>query len=413
MHRPERRKLLVLLFRTVYVPGFLMNLGLGMTAPIIPLFATKLGATLTLAGTIVALRGLGPILFNIPSGIFLTRVGNRKMLLTTTAGMVAVAVLTGVTRSLFFLGICTFLSGGLISSWQMTRVSFLRSAAPPEVRGRAISAFGGMLRIGGFIGPIVGGVIAQYLGFASTFYAQAAMIGAALIVYISPKSRRDSIPYDDGAESGSEGRSGKEAIGHPIREVVSVLKRHAKSLLTVGFVTIAFSVVRSARQIVFPLWGDAIELEIAMIGLIVGLSSGIDMLLFLPAGYIMDRKGRKWAAVPSLCIMSLALLLLPLSSGFAGLLAVGLAIGFGNGLGSGIVMTLGADLAPEENPGSFFGVWFLVANIGSTLGPLIIGGLADLISLGTASVVTSILGFCGAAYLLIFVPDTRKTRKHP
>ena len=42
--------------------------------------------------------------------------------------------------------------------------------------------------------------------------------------------------------------------------------------------------------------------------LIYGLSGGIEMLMFYPAGRVMDLKGRRWVAVPSMLIIGLAML---------------------------------------------------------------------------------------------------------
>lgn len=401
----QNRPLLRDLLQNVYVPGFLMFAGYGMTMPVIPLYATSLGATLTLAGVVVSVRGAGQLLLNLPSGMLLERIGNRPLLLISTIGALITAVGIGLSRSMLPLILWTFLTGGIQSAWSMTRVSYIRSTVPPAHRGRAISALGGLIRIGGFLGPIAGGYIAKGFGYASTFYLQAAIIGVALILYLTG-SRRTANPAAIDPPRAAPAK-------HPRGRVFRILKTHARDFLSVGLVTVAFSVIRSARQTVFPLWGDAIALDVAQIGLVVGISSGIDMLLFPAAGHIMDRYGRKWTATPSLLIMALALLILPGAGSFGLLLTVGIIIGFGNGLGAGIVMTLGTDLAPEEDTGTFLGVWFLVAGIGGTIGPLLIGIIADIASLATASIITAAVGLAGGLFLLFCVPETGPGRLPP
>ena len=96
------------------------------------------------------------------------------------------------------------------------------------------------------------------------------------------------------------------------------------------------------------------------------------MLVFYPAGKVMDRKGRAWVAVPSMLIMGVALLCLPLAHGAATLLLAALLLGFGNGIGSGMIMTLGADYSPTVGRAHFLGVWRLMADIGSTGGPALL-----------------------------------------
>ena len=304
----------------VYLPAFFINVGWSMAIPILPLFARELGASLAMAGLVVAAMGLGPFILNIPSGILISRYGNRLILLLTMVLALLASIATGFARGVGLLLITTVLRGGTQTVWMMSRVNYIRSIVPVEQRGRAIASIGGIYRIGGFIGPIIGGIVGKYLGLASVFFVQAGIILLVLVHFlVSRKTREIHAPKP---EAKSEGLS---AVGR-------VLKDHKNSFLTVGLVTIAFGVVRTARHVIFPLWGEKIGLDVAQIGLILGLISAVDMTLFYPAGLIMDRKGRKWAAIPALLIMSLCFFFIPVAGSFAALLIIWLLHGFGNGL---------------------------------------------------------------------------------
>ena len=95
----------------------------------------------------------------------------------------------------------------------------------------------------------------------------------------------------------------------------SVGASHARIFLTVGIGALLVSAVRASRQAVIPLWAEGIGLDAATTSLIYGLAGGIDMLVFYPAGKVMDRKGRDWVAVPSMLIMGVALTLTPFTHG--------------------------------------------------------------------------------------------------
>lgn len=69
-------------------------------------------------------------------------------------------------------------------------------------------------------------------------------------------------------------------------------------------------------------------------------------------------------------------------------------------------MTLGADLAPPDQAGEFIGVWRLIADIGAAVAPIGIGALAQIATLGAASVLTASAGFVGAAIMAFFVAET-------
>ena len=142
-----------------------------------------------------------------------------------------------------------------------------------------------------------------------------------------------------------------------------------------------------------------------------GISSGIDMTLFYPAGIIMDRFGRKWTAVPCIALLSLSLSLIPLTQHFEGLLLLGILAGLGNGLGSGIQMTFGSDLAPSKLSGEFLGIWRLIGDAGTMGGPLLVGVFSQILSLGLSALLTAGIGMAGAVWMIFLVAETLHTRR--
>ena len=122
-----------------------------------------------------------------------------------------------------------------------------------------------------------------------------------------------------------------------------------------------------------------IGLDVDTVGVIVGVSALIDMVFFFPAGLIMDRFGRKFASVPAFVMLSAGMLFVAFSFDAVTLFLAATVMSVGNGLGSGSMMTLGADLSPPEARGEFIGFWRLVGDSGSTGGPLLVGGVADLL----------------------------------
>jgi MFS family permease len=176
---------------------------------------------------------------------------------------------------------------------------------------------------------------------------------------------------------------------------------------TAGGAALTLQLMRASRQLLVPLFGVAIGLDEAQIGLIYSLSAGIDMCLFYPVGWLVDRHGRKYSAVPSLTLFAIGLLLLPLVSGFGSLLAVACLLGLANGLGTGIVMIIGADLSRNsEDRSQFLGVWRLIGDVGMSGAPLLSAALVSVASLGAASIVAAGLGLVGAVVMLTLVPET-------
>ncbi|WP_345713010.1 MFS transporter, partial [Kineococcus glutinatus] len=126
--------------------------------------------------------------------------------------------------------------------------------------------------------------------------------------------------------------------------------------------------------------------------------------LFYPAGSVMDRLGRAAVGVPSMLVLGLAHVLLPLAHSEVAVVAVGLLMGLGNGMGAGLVMTLGADSSPADGRAVFLGAWRLVTDTGAAAGPLLVGAVAAAGSLAAASVGAGVLGALAAGGLAVWVP---------
>jgi MFS family permease len=128
------------------------------------------------------------------------------------------------------------------------------------------------------------------------------------------------------------------------------------------------------------------------------------MLLFYPAGSVMDRFGRKWVAVPSMFVLGLAHLLLPLTHSAPALTAVALLMGVGNGLGAGVIMTLGADASPPVGRAQFLGAFRLFADTGSAAGPFLIAAVTALTALGPAVLFMGLTGWGAATAMKYWIP---------
>jgi MFS family permease len=381
---------------SIYFPSFLVAAGIGALLPVVPLLAREMGAGLWLTGLVVGMRPVGILLLDIPSGFLSRRFGNKAMMMASAAVAGMAGFGAALVPGLLALSLFTLIMGGSFALLMVARLSHMADTLPSRLRGRALSLIGGVHRIGMFVGPVAGGFLARRFGLRSVFFVQGAVGLAVFLLLLALMEGRAPRRV----------RSQRGAVPPMTVRLSKILAAHRRSFLTTGLAVVALSLVRSARQILIPLWGSEIGLDVAVIGLILGSSSAIDMTLFYPAGYIMDHYGRKWSAIPCILILSSSLVFMPLTHSSTALLLVSLLAGFGNGLGSGIAMTLGADLSPRRGGAEFLGMWRLIGDIGSTGGPLIIGAVAQAVALGLASVIAASIGLAGAVFMLFMVAET-------
>lgn len=189
----------------------------------------------------------------------------------------------------------------------------------------------------------------------------------------------------------------------------AVLSRGA-AVLGPGFGALLICALRTSRQALLPLWASHIGVDAAGVSLVFAVSSGLDMLLFAPAGWASDRWGRKVMAAACLAFLAIGHLIVPLTRDLGDLMAVGLLLGFGNGVGSGIVMTMGADLAPPERRAAFLGVWRFIADTGTAGGPFVLSALIAVSALTPAALVVGFVGLTAAVIVQARMPEPRRVR---
>ena len=377
-----------------YGPSLLFGLGEGAILPAIPLGARELGASVPTAALAVMLIGLGSLLCNIPASLITLHRGERWALVVAALWCALAMALCAWTTHLGLFALGCFMIGMAQAVFSLARQSWLTEAVPVAYRARALSTLGGVMRIGMFIGPFIAAAAIHRFGLAGAW-----VVGvAALLVAAAVSARLPELQAEAEAP----------AVPSAAPTLRSTLRDHRQVFLTLGIGVMLVSAVRATRQAVIPLWADHLTLEASVAAMIFGLANGIDMLVFYPAGKLMDQKGRLWVVLPCTLVMGVALLLMPLSQGAAGLLLAAALLGFGNGIGSGMVMTLGADHSPRIGRAHFLGIWRLMADIGGSCGPALLSLLAASLSLGAGIALSGLLAFAAAIQLGYWIPRLRR-----
>lgn len=377
------------LVTSAYLPALLYEIGLGAITPVVALVAAGLGARLDQAALVVALIGIGQILGDVPAGALAARIGDRRAMIAAAA-LACVALATcALAPNLAVLGAGVLVVGSASAVFHLARQAYLTEVVPVVNRARALSTLGGVSRIGIFIGPFLGAVVLHVGDLQSAFWlAVGTTVAAAVVVGLA-------TDIDDRHPA---------ARTRPAVSTAALVRRHRRMLATLGFAVVLVGAVRATRQVVLPLWSEHLGFAPATTSLIFGISGAVDMLLFYPAGKLMDRRGRLWVAVPSMLVLGGAIAVLPLTTTLAGVAVVAMVMGFGNGIGSGILMTLGADVAPPGNRAQFLGVWRVFQDSGAAAGPLVVSAVAAAGSLAAGIVTMGAAGLVAAGALSLWVP---------
>ena len=392
----------------VYVQAFLIAFGTGILIPTLPLFVAELfvaeleDVAFTLSTLAVATVGLGTVLGSVPSALLQARTSERPLLLVGIAASAAPILLLAFTSNYALIIAARLLAGLGSAMWTVALMTYVLRSVADHQRGRVMSLFGGISRIGLFLSPALGGALAQAFGFGAAFLAAGIVTAAALaptFLFVKP---RGTAPGPRSAQPPG------------IRRMARVARRQARDLATAGLGQVFASAIRSGRLVVLPLYAAfVLDLDAVAVGVVVSASAAIDMTLFPLSGYVMDRFGRKFATVPTFALFGLSMALLPLTQDLTGLIAIALLMGFANGIGSGTMLTLGTDLAPKDSPAEFLGLWRLLGDAGHLGGPLVVGAVADALGLMMAPFFLAGLGFAGAFTFGFLVRETLRRPDRP
>jgi len=174
--------------KVLIAAAFVIALGYGLVAPVLPQFAASFDVGVAAASVIVSVFAFARLVFAPVGGALVGRWGERRVYLT---GLLIVAASTGACamaqdywQLLIFRGL-----GGLGSTmFTVSAMALILRLAPPNGRGRVSSLYAGTFLMGGILGPVVGGLLAGFgLRMPFVVYAVALVVAAAVVAVLLKK----------------------------------------------------------------------------------------------------------------------------------------------------------------------------------------------------------------------------------
>jgi MFS family permease len=371
----------------VFLPSLLFSIGENSMIPLIPASALSMGADLGTAGLIAGLVMTGTLIADLPAGKLVDRIGERNsMIYSAAAGAIGI-LLSVFALNLYMLGAGILILGAASAVFALARHSFLTEHIPLSHRARSVSILGGMFRGGSFFGPLLGAWAVHVGGPGAVYWVAVIVCSSAALLLLTTK--KDAILSTPVVVAG---------------RTLEVAKREWKKLATVGVGVSVIGILRTSRQIGLPLWAISIGIPPAEAAFYIGIANALDFALFYASGAIMDRFGRRWAAVPTAVGLALAHLVVAFAFNSPTFFAVAILMALVNGVGSGVILVLGSDLAPADARNEFLASYRLLTDAAvAGAGPLLVG-VAALVTLGPAMAIFGWFGFGGAFLLWKYIP---------
>lgn len=341
--------------RPLLIALTLSSLGIGVSLPIIPLYALDLGAAAFIVGVIVSMRWAARLVADIPVGAASERIGRRAIFIwgIVLVGLSGVASAAAPTWELLLLArVLEGAGAGMSSTAGLAAVADLST---PATRGRHLSAYQASQRLGFWFGPLIGGSIGAAVDLRAALWAYAALALLAVVPAVFVRESRQHAPLVDA--------SPLAALG--------LLARSRDFLLisTVSFVV--FFTMTGAQFTALPLFAvDELALGADFVGWALFLSNTVGFVLLYPSGMISDRYGRRVIVLVLLAAAAGGLVLMALAGDATWILLASLAMGGGNALRGPAMQAYVMDAGRAGGHGATAGAFRAVGDLGSTLGPV-------------------------------------------
>jgi MFS transporter, DHA1 family, multidrug resistance protein len=374
-------------FAVLAASMFISMLGMGIISPFLPIYANTLGASKLEVGMIQAgfgITGIGTLLF---IGRLSDRFGRKSFL---SGGLIILAISSlGLmySRSPIHLILWRIVQGLGASSHMPIAQAYLGDITPKGAEGKWMGYFNAFIFAGMGAGPLLGGVISDAYGIRTTFLFMMILNGVAAIatiLFLREMPRRIAD-----------------------REHTSFMAPlKSRTLCGVFSLNIANGIIISGLMAFVPLFASLkLGLSSSLIGILLAARSPVSVLQSY-TGRLADRLDRRAMVIFGGSISIIAIALLPATDGFWLLLATYGAATFGQACGVPAANTYIVQEGRIYGMGVSVTLFMLALHIGTGLGPIALGAIADRLGLASAFYAISASMVVG---LLLFASLVRRT----
>jgi MFS family permease len=400
--------------------------GFGVVAPVMPVYAVAFGVNEFAAAAVIAAFALARLVSAPLAAPLADRLGLRFVLILGVLVVAGSSLAVGLADSYWQMLLWRGLGGLGSAMFTVTAMTVLLASVDAAHRGRASALYQGAFLVGVVAGPAMGALLAR-ISLRAPFFFYAGTLGVAAVVAValrptpgvgaaSSRSKRPRPPQISArTPSGCSAGDGRQAADSeatasddveeqgrplPLRRVIRDRRYQAALLahLAQGWNT------NGARSTLVPLFVAAFLAATptdatAITGVAMSVAAAVQIAVIGPAGWAVDRFGRRQPMVIGAVVAALALVVVPYA-GSAALLTVLLAL---YAVGSALLGTApAAAVGDAAGPGGTraIALYSMIGDFGAVSGPLIAGFLAAKLSYSWAFTVGAGIWLASAALSL-------------
>jgi multidrug resistance protein len=356
----------------VILTTFIMS-GVGLVSPILSVYASTFSASATMAGMIITLFGVGRLVINLPAGLLSQRIGHRPLLIAGPFILVVGSIVAALATDLETLLFARFVQGIGSGIYMTISSAAIATMAQPGERGRLMALYQGGMLLGTGLGPAIGGFLASHFGYSAPFWAYALVCIIALAIAWSSVNRQANA-LEEAELAPVETPAASQAV---LRDTSFLLA----CVINFG---VFFTRTASQWQAIPLMAHERYNMGVDKIGLALTMLAAMNFLTLPLTGALVDRYGARRLTFASTIVTAVALVWIALGEGVHMLWAGMALLGIGSGLNGPATAAYAAEIIPVRQYGPAMGLMRTFGDAGFIVGPILIGTLADLGSIGPA-----------------------------
>jgi MFS family permease len=386
----KKEKLWTIPFIMLIVTGTVSGICFYMVNPTIAKYSINIGATVAVSGVITGLFSITALVARPFSGLVADRVNRKKLLITATSIMAVAAFGYSISYTVPMLIFFRVLHGIAFAFNSTATVTVISVVVPRSRLGEGVGYYGLANIIATAVGPAIGLNLGNTFGYSLSYSLSAALLLiAAVIIFFIPFS----------ADQLKNKADGDRKKGISFGDLISL------KALPIAILGGLFSMSNGIITGYIALLGDVRNIS----NIAIYFTVNAFVLLFIRpfAGRLADRKGGILLVIPAMILDGIALITLGHATGIAMIITAAVLKAAGQGAGQPTLQATCLRMLPMEKSGVASSTFYIGADVGQGLGPMIAGYVIsftgeDSNGYGTMFTMSSLIFVIGITAFLIY-----------
>ncbi|WP_372814859.1 MFS transporter [Paenibacillus sp.] len=361
-----------------------------LTRPLITLYASELGAGTMDIGLLTAAYAILPLAFAIRAGKVADLVGDRLPIVLGSLGATIGVALPYLFPSMAALYASQALVGISHVFITVSLQNVLGNAATKETRDQVFGIFSMFVAMGSFVGPVIGGYLAEHFSYGVAFMT-AGFVGLLPLglSFLIPVIVARKVPA-------AEAEPAESASSLQLLKIPVLRKALASSALVLYSKDIFIAY--------FPLFAAGAGVSESSIGWIIAVQGLAMVFVRMLLGRMTGKFGRDRVLLSSIFVAGLSFILVPFAGHVYLFGVLSAMMGLGLGCGQPLSMTTTYNASPKTRTGEVLGLRLASNRLSQLLAPMFFGLVGNSVGLLSVFYVSGAF-LIGGAFLTRAKPD--------